>query len=341
MPSQEIGRRDALRFGVAASAAFGAGLRPARAADRYKVNIVNTDANTTRALQALIVRKGWFEELGVDAATLNVSDGSKLMGALLSGASDICMLSGFGQVLAAIEKGGKLKIVAGAGLLPFQAMFSKKSDVRTLKDLEGRTVGSGSLGALLHQITSALLEKKGVDVSKVKFVNIGSSSDVFRAVAAGVVDAGPALIDVFDHQDKYGVHGLTDGNFWEQLPEYTYQGSYASDRAIAGNRDGLVRVLAAYCKLYRYISGPDSLDDYVKARQVGVGGDAKAAAEEATSEWTFIQKTQPYATQLVLSEQRIRYMQDLNVKSGVQKQITPYAQAADMSLARDALKLLA
>ena len=259
---------------------------------------------------------------------------------LISGSSDICMLSGFGQVLAAVEKGGRLKVVAGAGVVPFQAMFTKRADIRTMKDLEGKTIGTGSLGALLHQTVVALLEKKGVDTKKVNFVNVGSSADVFRAVVAGTVDAGPGLYDVYDQQQKYGVHVPSDGEFWRELREYVYQGSYASDKAIAEKRDPLVRLLAAYAKLYRHISSPDSLDDYIRARQDALGGDAKQVAAEATSEWGFIQREQPYAKNLVLTEEQLRFMQELNMKTGSQTKILPFQQVADMSIALDAVKRL-
>jgi len=316
------------------------GLRPARGAEPIRVNIVNTYSNSTRTLQALLQQKGWLEEYGVAATTLNIADGSKLMGALLSGSSDICLLSGFGQVLTAREKGASVKVVGGACMLAFQAMFAKNPAIRTLQDLEGHTVGTGSIGALLHQTTVALLEKKHVDVSKIRFVNLGSSADVFRGVVAGVVDAGPALYDVYEQQARYGVHSLVDGDFWTELPEFAYQGSFASDQAIATKREGLVRVLAAYARLYRHISGPNSRDDYIKARQDGVGGDPAVAAEEADSEWRFIQKYQPYATSLVIDEARIDYMQQLNLKSGMQQTILPYAEVTDMSLARDAVRRL-
>ncbi|HEY2330438.1 MAG TPA: PhnD/SsuA/transferrin family substrate-binding protein, partial [Acidimicrobiales bacterium] len=55
------------------------------------------------------------------------------------------------------------------------------SPVQSVTDLAGRTVGTGSIGALLHQLMVALLAKKGVDITSVRFVNIGSSADVFRA----------------------------------------------------------------------------------------------------------------------------------------------------------------
>lgn len=338
-------RRDVLRLGgiaglagVAASAGLTTFQHAARAATApLPVNIVNTASNSTMALQELLKQQGFFDEVGLAPTTLNVADGSKLMGALFSGSSDICILSGFSQVFPAVEKGGKMKVVAGAGLLLQDAIYSAKPDIHHVKDLEGRTVGTGSPGALLHQFTVALLRKKGVDVSKVKFVNVGSSASVFNAVVAGTVDAGPSLIDVYPEQKKYGVHSLEDGDLWKELPEYTYQGSFAADRAIAEKREALVRVLAAYGKLYRFISSPGSHDAFMRARAAVL---KKSDPAEGEFEWQFAQKYQPYDTDLTLSEERINYMQNLNLEFGIQKKILPFNEVADMSLAKEALKRL-
>ena len=198
--------------------------------------------------------QGFFKKFGLEPNIVSVGDGSKLMGAVIGGGSDIVVISGFSQVLAAIEKGAKIKLVAATRFLVDDVIYSKRPEIRRLKDLEGRTFGTGSPGALLHHMTVALMRKKGVDASKVRFVNIGSSTDVFRAVVAGTVDAGIALNDVYGHQEHYGVHALDDGLVYDELPEYTYQASYSSDRAIAGKRDLLVRTLAAYGTLWRFIA---------------------------------------------------------------------------------------
>jgi hypothetical protein len=47
-----------------------------------------------------------------------------------------------------------------------------------------------------------------------------------------------------------------------------------------------------------------------------------------------------YAAGLVLSEERLRYLQELNVETGVQKPVWPFERVADMPLARDAIELL-
>ena len=326
-------RRDVLRAGAAA--ALGVMMpRPLMAADRLKINLVNTSGNTNLVLAALLRQEGIFEQLGLDANILHVSDGSKLIGSLLSGETDMCALSGFGQVLPAIEKGAKLKVLAGGALLGLQAILTKNPAIKTVKDLEGRTVGTGSLGALLHQLVVALLRKKGVDEKKVTFVNVGSSTDVFRAIAAGTVDAGPCEAWL---SGRAGTRAVEEARFFADLPEYTYQASYTSERAIGRKRDAIVRTLAAYGKLYRFLTEARSREPFLKAFTVATG---KNDRDEAEAQWRFYQEHKPFAVDLVLSPERVRYMQDLNVSLGVQKSVLPFERICDMSLARDAVKLL-
>ena len=326
-------RREVLRAGAAAAASL-VMPRSLLAADRVKINLVNTSGNTNLVLAALLRQEGIFERLGLDANILHVSDGSKLIGSLLSGETDMCALSGFGQVLPAIEKGAKLKVLAGGALLGLQAIMTKNPAIKTVKDLEGRTVGTGSLGALLHQLVVALLRKKGVDEKKVRFVNVGSSTDVFRAIAAGTVDAGPC--EAWLH-GRAGTRVIEEARFFADLPEYTYQASYSSERAIARKRDAVVRTLAAYGKLYRFLSEARSHEPFLKAFATATG---KNDREEAEAQWQFYQEHKPFAVNLVLSPERVRYMQDLNVSLGVQKSVLPFEQVCDMSLARDAVNLL-
>jgi ABC-type nitrate/sulfonate/bicarbonate transport system substrate-binding protein len=326
-------RREVLRAGAAAT--FGLFMpRPLMAADRVKINLVNTSGNTNLVLAALLKQEGMFDQLGLDANILHVADGSKLIGSLLSGESDMCALSGFGQVLPAIEKGAKLKVLAGGAVLTLQAIMTKKAAIKSVKDLEGRTIGTGSLGALLHQLVVALLRKKGVDEKKVTFVNVGSSTDVFRAIAAGTIDAGPCEAWL---AGRAGTRIVEEGRFYEDLPEYTYQASYTSERAIGRKRDAIVRTLAAYGKLYRFLSEAKSREPFLKAFTLATGKNDRAEAE---AQWQFYQDHKPFAVDLVLSPERVRYMQDLNVSLGVQKSVLPFERVCDMSLAHDAVKLL-
>ena len=340
--------RRSLLKGSAAAAAGLSSFGPTRFADlalaaesgeRINVRVANTAGNMTLVLQTLLEERGILREFGLAPEFVNVSDGSKINSALLGGDVDVCMVSGFSSLLPAIEKGAKLKVLCGAGTLVGQCLYSKKPDVRELKDLVGKTVGIGAIGALLHEITVAMMRKHGVDEKKVNFVNVGSSTDVFRAVVAGTIDAGSAEIDNSASVDKFGIHVLTNGKAWEQIPEYTWQAGYASDTAIATKRDALVRTLASFGKLYRFITGPGSFEAYSLARATALSAQKNDGAE-AKLFWDFLQKYRGYAHNLILTQEQIDVVQDLNISLGVQQKRVSFDQVADMSIARDALKLM-
>src|SRR5262249_10663095 len=194
--------------------------------------IANAGGASIMVHQEMLKQLGLFEEFGLDPTTENVTDGARVVASLLGGTSDICLLAGIQPVIPAIEKGAKLKIVAGSNLLPAFALVSGKPEVRTLKDLEGRNVGSGTVGALTSVLTSLLVEKHGVDVGKVSFVNVGSTAEIFRAVVAKTVDAGLCEIGFYSDRDSYGVHLVEHGEVWKELPQFTFQGSFTSMRNI-------------------------------------------------------------------------------------------------------------
>jgi ABC-type nitrate/sulfonate/bicarbonate transport system substrate-binding protein len=279
-------------------------------------------------------RQGYWERFGLDPTIVNVADTSKIIGSLIGGDTDVCMLSGFAQAFPAIEKGARLKVLAGANALAPNSLFSSRPEIKSLKDLEGKTVGTGAIGAALHQITVALLLKNKVDVSKVTFVNIGTTVDIFKALIAGTVDAGCVNVDVYDQMSKYKIHPLAD--FFVDLADYPYQGSFAADSTIRSKREAIVRTLAAHAVLYRFISSPESKQAYVDAYVAG----NNAPASQGEAQWNFVQKYKPYATNLVLSDESLQLVQQINTRTGVQKAVPPSRDVADMSLAQDALKLI-
>ena len=326
-------RRQFLSDGAACTLAL-PGVALAQAPRRLeRVNIVSTAGTTNLVLAALIEQQGYFTQLGISPNYLTVADGNKTVAALMSGGADICPTSGFTQVFAAIERGAPMKVIAGGAIKNFYALFSANPAVRTLKDLEGRSVGIGALGAQLHQSMIALFRKYGVDSRKVKFANIGASVDVFKAVVARVVDAGSGEIWL----QNSGLHIVEHGKFYESLPEFVNQAAFVTDRTIAQKRDLIVRTLAAYARVYRFIMAGDSEAAFVAASAQALG---KSDAESARTQWRFYRQIQPFAADLVLAEDRVRFMQNLNVLTGAQKQIQPYNRVTDMSLARDAVRLI-
>jgi ABC-type nitrate/sulfonate/bicarbonate transport system substrate-binding protein len=301
------------------------------------IRIASASGNLNLAVAALMRQEKFLEGLGLDPDIMMVADGARILGGIVGGSVDICLNAGFGQLFPAVERGAGLKVLAGGSLLPALALFSAKPTVRSLKDLEGKAVGAGSIGALAYQLTVSLLQKYGVNLTGIRFVNIGSSADVFRAVTAGTVDAGVGESSMIDSAAERGVHLLEHGNMTTELREYTFQGAWASDRAIAQQRDLLVRALAAYARLYRFVQNPDARQAFFRASRTVF---PNAPESDYAALWNYIQNYQPFAVDLLLLPERLRYMQQLNIGFKVQNTILPFERVADMTLARDALKLI-
>jgi ABC-type nitrate/sulfonate/bicarbonate transport system substrate-binding protein len=331
---QPLSRRQLLRAsGVALLSVpfWSAAAKPA------SVKIANASGDLNLTMRELMRQQKFLESFDLVPEVLEVADGTRILAGLISSSVDISTMSGFGQAFPAIERGAPIKILAGGALLPGLALFSSKPEVIGLKHLEGKTIGTGSIGALIYQLTVTLLQKYQVDTSGVRFVNVGSSSDIFSAVVAGTVDAGAADVALIEHAAEHHVHPIEHGNMSVELKEYTFQGAWTVARNIAAERDTLVRTLAAYAKLYRFVQSPASEDAFFRARRA-VFASAPESAHRA--QWDYIQKYKPYAVDLALTPERLRYIQELNVGFKVQKEILPFERVADMSLAADALRLL-
>jgi ABC-type nitrate/sulfonate/bicarbonate transport system substrate-binding protein len=302
------------------------------------IQIANASGSTSLTIQQMLKDGGYLEQFGVKANIINVADGSKIVAGIIGGDIDLSMMSGFGQIFPAMEKGAKLKVLGGAAVLPSLALYTTKPDIKTLKDLEGRTVGTGAPGALLHSLVVGLMIKYGVDYKKVRFVNIGSSVDVLRGVIAGTVDAGPGEMAAMDNPATK-VKLVEHGNMSIELKEYTYQGAWTSDGTIANaeKRAEMVKLMAAHSKLYHFVNTSAAKDAFIKARKVVL-----PAAPEADhlAQWKYIDTYKPFEVNIALNEERMRYMQQLNVDLGVQQKVLPFKQVADFSIANEGVKLM-
>lgn len=327
--------RRALIAGIASAALVGlAGCRRRRTPGA--IRIANASGGLNLTMAALMRQQRFMQSVGLTPEFLDVADGSRIVGGIIGGSVDASFMSGFGQAFPAIAHGADIKIIGGGILLPALGLFTANPRVRTLKDLEGRTVGSGSVGALTYQLTVTLLRRYGVDLSKVRFVNVGSSADIWRSVSAGAVDAG---VGQLSHAAVAGrARLIPHGNMALELRQFTYQGAWTTGHLITTHRDLLVKALAAHAKLYRFVQQPSSRDAFLKARRSVF---PSASAADHAAEWNYIQTYKPFAVDLVLSPERLLYMQQLNIGFGLQKTLLPPEQVADMTLARDALASLA
>jgi NitT/TauT family transport system substrate-binding protein len=303
---------------------------------RVKVKIISNNGAENDTLEQLLKMLGYLEQGGLDAEYVKVQGPDKNYDGLMKGDADLCPVSGFNP-LPGIAGGAPVKIIGSAMKAIAMSVFSANPEIRTVADLSGRTIGIGPRNNLLHVTMIALLRQKGIDEGEVKFVEIGSNAQVFQAAASGKVDAGPSTVASYYDQEKLGVHSLAGADMWAEIPNYTYQMMYASDRAISDNREGVVRTMAAYAKLFRYLQSPGSWDNYLKARLAAL---PKNDEREARAVWRYGQEQKPYGTDLAIAPEQLDYFQKLYASLGIIKSVQPLERIADMLMAAQAMKML-
>jgi ABC-type nitrate/sulfonate/bicarbonate transport system substrate-binding protein len=121
-------------------------------------------------LPIIAEKKGFFTKEGLNIKRQDIQTGKLAMDAVNSGSIDIGVI--VDTNIAFIEfKPAKLKVVAVIAEKSDDAIIARKDKgITNAKQLEGKTVGV-TFGTTSQAMTMAYLQSKGVNISKVNFVN--------------------------------------------------------------------------------------------------------------------------------------------------------------------------
>lgn len=161
-----------------------------------------------------------------------ISDGSIFIQALAAGEIDFLHALGGTSALIAASNGVELKILNTCSRSPKEFMILTNNDsIKSAADLAGKKV-AGPKGTILHQVLIAALDKEGLSMDDVEFVNMGIP-EASVALSDGSVDAaliaGPTALKAMKSDSKLVANGegLVDGiivtavstDFAEKHPE--------------------------------------------------------------------------------------------------------------------------
>jgi NitT/TauT family transport system substrate-binding protein len=136
---------------------------------------------------------GAFARAGFDIEVSNLSNAGAVAAAIAGGSLEL----GIGDFVSstnAIIKGLPIQLVAGCGLYLSSAPTSflcvtKDSPIRQPRDLEGKSISAPTLVGLTTAAFKGWLVQHGVDVEKVKIVELTTSSAA-PAILRGTIDGG-------------------------------------------------------------------------------------------------------------------------------------------------------
>ena len=149
--------------------------------------------------------------------------------------------------------GGKTEKEAWADLLVL-----KDGPIKEPKDLEGKTIAVNTLNNVCEVTIKASLEKKGVDVSKLKFSEV-PFPDMNAALEAKRVD-GACAVEPFVSQGKAGKAKGIDPFYVNTAPDLTVATYFTSKQYAEQNPDVIKRFVKAMNKSLEYAqSHPDEV----------------------------------------------------------------------------------
>ncbi len=177
------------------AALFGATLlaaAPASAEDKvqFRLNWILYGFHTPFYLG---LERGYYKEEGIDL-TIGEGQGSVRAVQTVGAKGDTFGLSDGGSVIAGVSKGAPVKsVMAITNSSPYALAVRNDAGIKTLKDLEGKTIASapGEAGLAL---LPALLKRNGVDGDKVKILRVEGAGKMV-AIAEKRVEAIESGLD--------------------------------------------------------------------------------------------------------------------------------------------------
>jgi ABC-type nitrate/sulfonate/bicarbonate transport system substrate-binding protein len=288
----------------------------ALAAGKWRMGLVRFKADTAFELAGW--EKGFYRELGLDVEPLELPGDAEVLRALTSGACDIAEITPAG-VMAAIEKGAPLKIVAS--FMPgLPHVFFAAKGIHSLADLADKRIAVSALGALPHVVAQAIFDNHGVDWRRVEWLQVGGDPDRVRAIVAGRAAGSVASIELDPVVKAAG--GTILAVAARELPNWIRFSLVTTDRVIKERPDDLTNALVAQARGIRWVMEPRNKAEVV-ALMAKYG---KRPPDEVAWLYDWFLANRQFNLDGAVSEAGLTWMQELNVKAGRQKAVLPLAK---------------
>jgi ABC-type nitrate/sulfonate/bicarbonate transport system substrate-binding protein len=208
------------------------------------------------------IKKGFFKEQNLTVNPKLAEGGAAITPAVLSGDFQIGFSNNI-SLLIASSKGLPVQVISQgvlAGTDKSKAwadlLVLKDSGIRSGKDLEGKTIAVNTLKNICEVTIKASLEKQGVDVNTLKFIEV-PFPDMNAALDAKRVD-GACVVEPFVSQGKAGKARGIDPFYVNTAPDLSVATYFTSKQYAAQNKDVVDRFVKGINKSLDYAqSHPD------------------------------------------------------------------------------------
>ena len=215
------------------------------ALDRVRIAVSNP--NMPNLTVATAQAKGFFNKENLDAEIIRMNPNISIT-ALSTGDVDYCQL--FGAIVAGAIAGLPVRIVAGF-LDNWPMTLIAQPEVKSLKDLKGKTLGISSFGATPDVGARMMIKQAGIDADKeIKILALGSDAARLTALKQRVVDVVVISPPADTQMEKQGYRILARAY---ELFSFPYLGLGTHTRKIKEKPEEIRRVIKATIRANRFI----------------------------------------------------------------------------------------
>lgn len=206
------------------------------------------------------VEAGFFRREGIDVEITWTRGGAETMQALITGSADLNIANGILGAIGAIVKGAPVKIVSAqfTGASDLYWYVKADSPIKSMKDMDGRTMGYSRPGASSQLVALSLAAHAGV---RPKLVSAGGIPDNRTQVMSGQIDAGWAVPHFnFDLVNEGKIRIIGRGSDVPALADQTVRVNLASVKFLTEKRAVARRFMKAYYDSFEWMyANPDQV----------------------------------------------------------------------------------
>jgi NitT/TauT family transport system substrate-binding protein len=205
------------------------------------------EAKSDAGFMLMASRRGFAEKQGLKVDILQVKSDTIGLKALLAGELE-SYEGGPGGAIVAASRGADIKILGCHWPTLVHGVFVRTS-IAGVQDLKGKAFAISAPGAMPDLLARAVLEKNGIAPSEVRFANLGSDLDRFKALSAGIADAAVVSTEYLPIAPPE-VRLLFAAR--DVMPNFMRICVITSGKVLAERRDDAVHFMAAEISALRY-----------------------------------------------------------------------------------------
>lgn len=315
------GLKIALLFAALWTPASGQDLKP------WKHGVIEPKGDA--GFMVMVGQHDFASKHGLKIEIVPLKNGATAHKALLAGELDSIESSPGATILAGAH-GADIRIL-GCDWPGVPHGLMVKSTINKVEDLKGKTIAVAAPGSLPNLLLNAILEQHKIAPSEVSFANLGGDLDRFKAVVAGVADAGIVAAEFMAVAPK-DVTMLVTGH--DALPNYVRLCLTMTGKTIAERRADAISFVAAEIDALRFATS--HRDETIKLTQDTI----HAKPDDPRPAYAFDDtlKQRAIDPSVALPLDKLKWMQNELVKAGNLKTPIDLMKITDAEIRAEAMK---